>query len=108
MLVFTDNNFKMSHSPHSLGLARNMTIPMPGWDANVNLQREKNWLGAGMGVLHNEPNRPQPTHPGEGFGGLIDDPMGWLAEDSGFGVSNGVLAIGAAILAWWLMAPHGE
>lgn len=79
MLVNADNSFNMSHSPHSLGLSHSLTVPMPGWDSNANLIREKLWLGAGMGGFHsqpNEPNYPRQTHPGEGFGGLNFDGTG--------------------------------
>lgn len=39
MIVAADNLFTQSLAPHSMGLANNMTIPMPGWDANPNLTR---------------------------------------------------------------------
>jgi hypothetical protein len=39
MIVAADNFFTQSLAPHSMGLRNDMTIPMPGWDANPNLTR---------------------------------------------------------------------
>jgi len=48
MLTYADNNFRESTSPHSLGLANNMTIPNPGWDSNSLMINEKKFWGAGL------------------------------------------------------------
>lgn len=52
MIVYANNKFMESNSPHSMGLQNNMTVPSAGLDSMVNMGRDKLWSGkAGMGGL---------------------------------------------------------
>jgi hypothetical protein len=99
MFAPADNAYRVSKSPHSIGLQNNLTVPSAWGDSNPLIKMEKAALTAGL--------------QGKGFSGLGDfDPTEiTTALNSEVFQGTGVTLwmVGAGMVAlWWLATPHGS